>query len=153
MAIETMSIAQVCERLGCKRSQVFRLLAKGKLERAPLLGRSLRVRTSSVDRALAPPKRRRRGMRGPDELVIRIEPPRVESLSVDQVSEKLGCGRSRVFELLRDGTLIRAPRFGRQIRILGWSVDRALMPPPPEPRKPRRRKQRFTRTDWDAVHI
>ena len=47
-------------------------------------------------------------------------------LSVAQVCEMLGCSRSRVFELLADGTLERAPRYGRQIRIYTASVEKAL---------------------------
>jgi len=50
----TMSIEQVCELLGCKRRQVFLLLADGVLERAPRFGRSLRIFRASVERALLP---------------------------------------------------------------------------------------------------
>jgi hypothetical protein len=38
----------------------------------------------------------------------------------------LGCSRSRVFQLLRAGTLERAPRYGRALRIYQDSVERAL---------------------------
>ena len=49
-------------------------------------------------------------------------------MSIEAVCEVLGCGRSRVFELLADGTLARAPRFGRRLRIYRASVERALAP-------------------------
>ncbi len=54
LVFATMSIEQVCERLGCKRSKVFGLLADSLLERAPRFGRSLRIYTASVERLLAP---------------------------------------------------------------------------------------------------
>lgn len=64
----------------------------------------------------------------------------VETLSVDAVAETLGCSRRQVFVLLANGTLDRAPRFGRQIRVLSASVDRALLTPAPTtlPRRARR---------------
>lgn len=49
-------------------------------------------------------------------------------MSVEQVCEVLGCKRRRVFQLLADGTLERAPRYGRALRIYTASVERALMP-------------------------
>lgn len=66
----------------------------------------------------------------------------VETLSVEQVAEILGCKRRRVFQLLADGTLERAPRFGRSLRIYRVSVDHALMP---APSKRRARRERVTR--------
>ncbi len=45
----------------------------------------------------------------------------IETLSIEQVCERLGCKRRRVFQLLKDGTLERAPRFGRSLRIYGAS--------------------------------
>jgi excisionase family DNA binding protein len=61
-------------------------------------------------------------------------------VSVEQVCEMLGCKRRRVFQLLSDGTLERAPRYGRQIRIYRASVERALMPRAPERARKRRVK-------------
>lgn len=61
--------------------------------------------------------------------------------SVEQVAQRLGCKRRRVFQLLKDGTLERAPRYGREIRIYSASVDRALAPAPQaQPRKRRERR-------------
>lgn len=62
----------------------------------------------------------------------------VEVLSIAQVCETLGCKRRRVFQLLADGTLDRAPRYGRDLRIYRASVERALMPTPAKRRAPRR---------------
>lgn len=59
-------------------------------------------------------------------------------MSVEAVAERLGCSRRRVFQLLADGTLERAPRFGRSLRIYAASVDRALAPTPVKRRKARR---------------
>ncbi len=49
-------------------------------------------------------------------------------VSVEQACNALGCKRSKVFELLSIGTLERAPRYGREIRIYTASVERALLP-------------------------
>lgn len=51
-----------------------------------------------------------------------------EVVSIQWVCETLGCSRSRVFQLLAAGTLVRAPRFGRSLRIYKDSVDAALEP-------------------------
>lgn len=56
-------------------------------------------------------------------------------LSVLQVCERLGCKKRRVFQLLADGTLERAPRYGREIRIFEASVIRALTPVTAKARK------------------
>lgn len=58
-----LSIAQVCELMGCKRATVFVLLKTGILERAPRYGRELRIYRDSVEAALARPTRRTRAKR------------------------------------------------------------------------------------------
>lgn len=58
-------------------------------------------------------------------------------LSIEQVCETLGCKRRRVFQLLADGTLERAPRYGKSLRIYEESVRRALQPKPVKRRKQR----------------
>jgi excisionase family DNA binding protein len=65
----------------------------------------------------------------------------VQTMSVDEVGEVLGCGRSRVFELLKAGVLERAPRFGRRLRVLRASVDRALTSPRESAKTARRRRR------------
>ena len=62
----------------------------------------------------------------------------IEVLSIEAVCEILGCKRRRVFQLLNDGTLERAPRFGRSLRIYKASVERALTPTPAKRRAARR---------------
>ena len=71
----------------------------------------------------------------------------VEVVSVEQVAERLGCSRRRVFQLLADGTLDRAPRFGRSVRIYVASVDRALTPTPTARRQARRSRAGFSLAD------
>lgn len=60
-----VSIEQAAETLGCSRRQIFKLLNDGVLERAPRLGRRLRIYTASVERALQPPKTQGRKRRRP----------------------------------------------------------------------------------------
>lgn len=62
----------------------------------------------------------------------------MDVLSVEAVAEKLGCSRRRVFQLLAEGVLDRAPRFGRRLRIYAASVDRALTPKAPRARRRQR---------------
>lgn len=50
-------------------------------------------------------------------------------VSVDEACQMLGCKRRRLFQLLADGTIERAPRYGREIRIYRDSVERALARP------------------------
>lgn len=69
-----MSVAQVCEQLGCQRRQIFRLLTLGVLERAPRYGRSLRIYTASVLRALQPAPARGRKRRESVREFERINP-------------------------------------------------------------------------------
>jgi excisionase family DNA binding protein len=76
----------------------------------------------------------------------------IETMSIEAVCERLGCKRRRVFQLLADGTLERAPRFGRSLRIYAASVDRALAPPEPKKRRAPRRRSPSVES-WDAVHI
>lgn len=68
-------------------------------------------------------------------------------LTVEQVAERLGCSRRRVFQLLADGTLERAPRFGRRVRVFGASVERALAPPPA------RGRRRRAGPDWNLADL
>ncbi len=71
-------------------------------------------------------------------------------MSVEQVGELLGCSRSRVFQLLNDGTLERAPRYGRGLRIFRASVERALQP---KPRKGRKRRAAPSPAGWEKHEV
>lgn len=74
----------------------------------------------------------------------------IETMSIEAVCERLGCKRRRVFQLLADGTLERAPRFGRSLRIYAASVDRALAPPEP---KKGRKKRASAGERWDKSEL
>lgn len=60
-------------------------------------------------------------------------------LSVEEVASRLGCSRRRVFQLLANGTLERAPRYGKQIRIYEDTVIAAQARPTSEQRKAAKR--------------
>jgi excisionase family DNA binding protein len=76
-------------------------------------------------------------------------------LTVAEAAALLRCSRSRVYELLKDGTLVRGPKFGRHTVIPESSVKAALLPveqPVPLPAKPRRRRSRSNfNEEIDAV--
>lgn len=73
----------------------------------------------------------------------------IEVLSVAEVGERLGCSRRRVFDLLKDGTLERAPRYGREIRIYAASVDRALAPKKAQRKRAIRAGRVWSKADLD----
>jgi excisionase family DNA binding protein len=75
-------------------------------------------------------------------------------LTVEEAAALLRCSRSRVYELLNDGTLVRGPKFGRHTVIPLSSVRAAVLIPvePPPPAKPRRRRSRSNfNEEIDAV--
>jgi hypothetical protein len=70
---------------------------------------------------------------------------RARAVSVEEAQTLLGCGRSRIFELLRSGALRRGPKVGRAAMICAKSleallerVDREPLPPKLK-RRPARR--------------
>jgi excisionase family DNA binding protein len=62
------------------------------------------------------------------------------AISAEEAARRLGCGRTRVFELLQRGLLKRAKSFGRRTMLLAASVEALLSaakkpePPPPKPK-------------------
>jgi excisionase family DNA binding protein len=62
-------------------------------------------------------------------------------LTVAEAAETLRCSRTRVFELLASGVLVRGRRFGRRTVILAESVFQALEQEyhPPTPKRIRKR--------------
>lgn len=77
--------------------------------------------------------------------------PASESVSIDEAATSLGCSRTRVFELLRDGTLQRARRIGRHQMILASSVEAARREPSAKPvSTPRRRPARHAPRGGEA---
>jgi excisionase family DNA binding protein len=59
-------------------------------------------------------------------------------MTVTEAAEHLKCSTRRVFQLIANGTLETAPRYGRETTVFKASVERALLNPP----KPGRRKRR-----------
>ena len=58
--------------------------------------------------------------------------------SADEVAERLGVGRSMVYECAKDGSLeseygITALQLGGKKRFPKWQVEQWLIPPPPQP--------------------
>lgn len=58
-------------------------------------------------------------------------------LSVVQVCELLGCKPRQIFYMLAAGQLERAPRYGKEIRILTSSVQKAVSRQPSQGRRKR----------------
>lgn len=74
MIPETVSVEQACELLGCKRRQLFKLLAAGTISAAPRLGRKLRIFRESIARAQSPePESHGRKRRSRPVVGVRID--------------------------------------------------------------------------------
>lgn len=75
-------------------------------------------------------------------------------VSIEIVMAALGCSRSRVYELLADGTLDRGPKFGRRTLITAASVRSAIHSGPvgPAPTKSRRRVRRARGSLSQQIH-
>ncbi len=62
------------------------------------------------------------------------------AISADETARRLGCGRTRVFELLKQGALSPVKSYGRRTMVLAASVERLLAdgakPVPPPRRRP-----------------
>jgi excisionase family DNA binding protein len=74
------------------------------------------------------------------ELKMRMVNPLPVSVSVEEAAARLGCGRTKVFELLRRGKLRRGKAAGRALRITVASIDAFLSGPKRQdtPRRTRR---------------
>lgn len=71
------------------------------------------------------------------------------AVTVAEAAHLLGCSRTRVFGLLRKGTLKRAPRSGRSTLVTQESIQTALATPEPAARPLRHR--RSTGGTWKPV--
>ncbi|MFL5349838.1 MAG: hypothetical protein ACJ8AT_34100 [Hyalangium sp.] len=71
---------------------------------------------------------------------------RARAVSVEEAQTMLGCGRSRIFELLRSGALRRGPKVGRAAMICAKSLEALLERVDREP-ETSRLKRRPTRRD------
>lgn len=65
-----------------------------------------------------------------------------ETVSIAEAMARLGCSRTRVFALLKDGTLQRSKRIGRRLMLLASSVEAAAKIPAPADDKPKAEKRK-----------
>lgn len=80
------------------------------------------------------------------------------TITVARAAELLHCERTKVFMLIADGTLERAPRFGRKTTVVTASVTRAALQGPRAPEARPRRSRRRARlaqlaAELDAVPL
>lgn len=66
-------------------------------------------------------------------------------MSLQEVQDTMGCGRTKVFELIAYGILEQAPRYGRNVRIYRDSVEKAL--------ERRTRRRRRTKIQAETVRL
>ncbi|HYH96658.1 hypothetical protein [Hyalangium sp.] len=66
---------------------------------------------------------------------------RARAVSVEEAQTLLGCGRSRIFELLRSGALRRGPKVGRAAMICAKSLEALLERVAREPEAPRLKRR------------
>jgi len=86
---------------------------------------------ATTDRILAEMKQIREGVEDIRASGPMMEPGQV-AVSIAAAMKLLGCGRSRIFELLKKGDLQRAPnKVGRETMILTSSIDALLHSPEP----------------------
>jgi excisionase family DNA binding protein len=61
-------------------------------------------------------------------------------LTVEEAADILRCKRTKVFQLIAEGVLVRGPRFGRKTVVHAEGVYAALeAPSAPEPSPPKKR--------------
>jgi excisionase family DNA binding protein len=74
-------------------------------------------------------------------------------LTVAEAAETLRCKRTRVFELIADGTLVRGAKYGRKTVVLAESVFAALEKTydPPAKKRTRFRTNRSFEAALDEV--
>jgi len=66
---------------------------------------------------------------------------RALAVSMQQAQTLLGCGRSRIFELLRSGALRRGPKVGRAAMICAKSLEALLERVDREPETPKLKRR------------
>ncbi len=82
--------------------------------------------------------------------------PAPASMTIHEAMKHLGCGKSKIFELLRYGHLVRAARDGRGTRVTVKSVvERERRKPVPSPGvalpPPSKRSRHFSPPDFAAI--
>ena len=66
---------------------------------------------------------------------------RALAVSMEQAQTLLGCGRSRIFELLRSGALRRGPKVGRAAMVCAKSLEALLERVDREPETPKLKRR------------
>jgi hypothetical protein len=66
---------------------------------------------------------------------------RARGVSMKEAQAMLGCGRSRIFELLRSGALRRGPKVGKAAMICAKSLEALLERVDREPEPPRLKRR------------
>jgi hypothetical protein len=66
---------------------------------------------------------------------------RARAVSVEEAQTLLGCGRSRIFELLRSGALRRGPKAGRAAMICAKSLEALLERVDRDPETPKLKRR------------
>jgi hypothetical protein len=66
---------------------------------------------------------------------------RARAVSIEEAQTLLGCGRSRIFELLRSGALRRGPKVGRAAMICAKSLEALLERVDREPETPKLKRR------------
>ena len=66
---------------------------------------------------------------------------RALAVSMEQAQTLLGCGRSRIFELLRSGALRRGPKVGKAAMICAKSLEALLERVDREPETPKLKRR------------
>ena len=74
---------------------------------------------------------------------VSVEATRARTVSIEAAQAILGCGRTRIFELLKNGALRRGPKVGKAAMICAKSLEALLErvdrePPPRLKRRPAR---------------
>lgn len=80
--------------------------------------------------------------------------PRV-AISVQEAQSMLGCGRARIFTLLKSGKLKKARKIGRKTMVSIASIEGLLdvAKPSATPDKLRHRTKSASRANWKAMNI
>lgn len=66
---------------------------------------------------------------------------RARAVTIEAAQTLLGCGRSRIFELLRSGALRRGPKVGKAAMICAKSLEALLERVDREPESPRLKRR------------
>ena len=106
---------------------------------------------ATTDRILAEMKQIREGVEDIRSSGPKMEPGQI-AVSVAAAMKLLGCGKNRVFELLKNGALQRVPnKVGRETMILKSSIDALLHSPEPREAQSAPKAKRSGQAARDAI--